>query len=180
VGQSETAVHSMTDFFLLLQIAGAGDELQGIKRGIMEMADLIAVNKADGTNIEKAQLAKAQYQSALRLFPKPASGWEPQAITCSAINNTGIAEIWDIIMKYKQFTHHNRYFENRRYNQSKYWMNETIQNRLISHFYHHPEIERLLPEYEKKVLEDRITSFAAARTLLHKYFASPFHSLNNK
>ncbi len=170
VGQSETAVHSMTDFFLLIQIAGAGDELQGIKRGIMEMADLITVNKADGSNIEKAQLAQAQYKSALRLFPKTVSGWEPQVTTCSAINKMGIDEIWDVILQYEQLTRDNGYFDDRRHNQAKYWMNETIRNSLIDHFYHHPVISAILPEYEARVLNDKITSFAAARALLDEYF----------
>ena len=170
VGQSETAVHSMTDFFLLIQIAGAGDELQGIKRGIMEMADLIAVNKADGNNFEKAQLAQTQYQSALRLFPKSPSGWEPQATICSAITRFGIGKIWDTVMQYGQLTKSNGFFERRRHQQSKYWMTETIHNSLIRHFYRHPAIETLLPEYERKVTDDQISSFAAARTMLNKYF----------
>ena len=170
VGQSETAVHSMTDFFLLIQIAGAGDELQGIKRGIMEMADLITVNKADGNNIEKAGLAKAQYQSALRLFPKPASGWEPKATTCSSINGTGIDQIWETILQYEQLTRNNGYFEDRRHNQAQYWMNETIRSSLINRFYRHPTIEPLLSEYEVRVLENKITPFAAARSLLDEYF----------
>ena len=170
VGQSETAVHSMTDFFLLLQIAGAGDELQGIKRGIMEMADLITVNKADSGNMEKAQLAQAQYQSALRLFPKPASGWEPQATICSAITHLGIDAIWNSILQYKQLTVNNGYFDHRRKQQAKYWMNETIRNSLVRHFYNHPDIETILPEYEMKIAEDQMSSFAAARVLLEKYF----------
>ncbi|MDR1865033.1 MAG: methylmalonyl Co-A mutase-associated GTPase MeaB [Bacteroidales bacterium] len=172
VGQSETAVHSMTDFFLLIQIAGAGDELQGIKRGIMEMADLIAVNKADGNNIEKARLAQAQYQSALRLFPKPASGWEPQATTCSSVTSEGVGKIWELILQYEQLTRNNGYFENRRNRQAQYWMNETIRNSLITHFYAHPSIEKLLPAYEEKVLSDRTSSFAAARALLEEYFSN--------
>jgi len=170
VGQSETAVHSMTDFFLLLQIAGAGDELQGIKRGIMEMADLIAVNKADGDNLKNAQLAQTQYQSALRLFPKSASGWEPKATICSAITRFGIDTIWNSVQQYKQLTEHNEYFQHRRKQQAKYWMNETIRNSLIRHFYNNPEIEALLPEYELKIAEDQMSSFAAARMLLDKYF----------
>ena len=170
VGQSETAVHSMTDFFLLIQIAGAGDELQGIKRGIMEMADLITVNKADGGNLEKAQLAQAQYQNALHLFPKPVSGWKPQATICSALTQMGIDAIWDIIQQYEHLTKNNGYFDKRRQQQAKYWMNETIRNSLISQFYNNPEIEKLLPEYEQKVIEDKISSFAAARVLLNRYF----------
>ncbi|MDR0814563.1 MAG: methylmalonyl Co-A mutase-associated GTPase MeaB [Bacteroidales bacterium] len=171
VGQSETAVHSMTDFFLLIQIAGAGDELQGIKRGIMEMADLIAVNKADGNNLEKAQLAKTQYQSALHLFPKPLSGWTPQATVCSSINNTGIEDIWNTILEYEAATRQNGFFTTRRLQQSQYWMRETIQTTLINRFYTHPAIEKSLPLYEEKVLNDQMSSFAAAYALLDEYFA---------
>jgi LAO/AO transport system kinase len=170
VGQSETAVHSMTDFFLLLQIAGAGDELQGIKRGIMEMADLITVNKADGSNLEKAQLAQAQYQSALRLFPKPVSGWAPQATVCSAMTRLGIDKIWDIVQQYQQLAKGNGYFEQRRQQQARYWMNETIRSSLVRHFYNNPDIEALLPEYERNITEGRMSSFAAARALLNEYF----------
>ena len=170
VGQSETAVHSMTDFFLLIQITGAGDELQGIKRGIMEMADMIAVNKADGNNVEKAKFAQAQYQSALRLFPKQASGWEPKATTCSSIMRIGMDTIWDTVKKYEQLTKDNGYFDKRRRQQSKYWMNETIRNKLVNHFYNNPEIEKLLPEYEQKITDDKMSSFAAAQALLQKYF----------
>ena len=170
VGQSETAVHSMTDFFLLLQIAGAGDELQGIKRGVMEMADLIAVNKADGSNMEKAQLAQAQYMSALRLFSKSASGWEPQTTVCSAITRLGIDTVWEMIQQYEQLTKDNGYFEQRRQQQAKFWMHETIRNSLIHHFYHHHEIEALLSDYEQKIAENQMSSFSAAQTLLSKYF----------
>jgi len=126
VGQSETAVHSMVDFFLLLMLAGAGDELQGIKRGIMEMADAIAINKADGNNIEKAGLAKIQYQNALHLFPPTPSGWDPKVLTCSAHEKTGIEELWAIISGYLAMTKENNYFQHRRNEQAKYWMYETI------------------------------------------------------
>ena len=160
----------MTDFFLLIQIAGAGDELQGIKRGIMEMADLIAVNKADGNNIDIAQLVQAQYQSALQLFPKPLSGWTPQATICSSITRFGIDKIWDTVLQYEQLIKNNGFFERRRHQQSKYWMTETIHNSLIRHFYNHPVIEDLLPEYEQKVLDEQMSSFAAARALLNEYF----------
>ena len=170
VGQSETAVQSMSDFFLLLQIAGAGDELQGIKRGIMEMADLIAVNKADGSNLENAKLAKTQYQSALHLFPKTVSGWQPQATICSAITRFGIDTIWDIMQQYKKMTSDNGYFDKRRRQQAKYWMNETIRNSLIGHFYNNSRIEALLPEYEQKITDAQMSSFAAAQFLLNEYF----------
>ena len=175
VGQSETAVHSMTDFFLLIQISGAGDELQGIKRGVMEMADLITVNKADGSNFEKAQLAQAQYQSALHLFPKPPSGWEPKATISSAITQIGIDTIWETVKQYEKLTKENGYFFKRRRQQAKYWMNETIRNSLVSHFYHNPEIETLLPLYEQKILDDKMSSFAAAKALLNEYFKTKYY-----
>ena len=170
VGQSETVVHSMTDFFLLIQVPDAGDGLQGIKRGVMEMADLIAVNKADSGNQKKAQLAEAKYMSALKMFPKPASGWEPQVITCSAKNQWGIDTIWDCIEQYEELTKSNRYFYQRRQQQAKYWMNETIRNSIVHKFYHHPEIEALLPEYEQKIAENQMSSYAAAQALLDKFF----------
>ena len=162
VGQSETAVHSMTDFFLLLMLAGAGDELQGIKRGIMEMADAIAINKADGNNVEKAGMAKSQYSNALHLFPRKESGWDPKVSTCSALQNSGIKEIWDTIEKYKMLTQGNDYFFNKRNEQSAYWMHETIEEQLKNNFYRHPEIKEIVKEMELKVLNNKISSFVAA------------------
>ncbi|WP_298616757.1 methylmalonyl Co-A mutase-associated GTPase MeaB [uncultured Odoribacter sp.] len=170
VGQSETAVHSMVDFFLLIQIAGAGDELQGIKRGIMEMADGIIINKADGNNINKAQLAKAQLQSALHLFPPHESGIEPQVLTCSAYEKTGIKEIWDNILNYCSTTQQNRYFDRRRREQSKYWMYETINEQLKNRFYNSQKEN--LKIAEEKVLKNEMSSFTAAFELLKKYFSS--------
>lgn len=170
VGQSETAVHSMVDLFLLLQISGAGDELQGIKRGIMEMADVVAITKADGTNINKAQLAKAHYINALQLFPMPASGWRPKVFTTSATEGTGLMELWGSIEDFIKFTKNNKYFENNRANQAKYWMYETINARLKDNFFQSPTIEPLLAVYEKSVLENKLSSFAAATELLDKYF----------
>ena len=120
VGQSETAVHSMVDFFLLIQLAGTGDELQGIKRGIMEMADGIIINKADGNNIEKAKLAANQFRNALHLFPAPESGWTPQVLTYSGFYNIGVKEVWDMVYNYIDFVKNNGYFEYRRNEQSKY------------------------------------------------------------
>lgn len=169
VGQSEIAVHSMVDFFLLLQLAGAGDELQGIKRGIMEMADGIAINKSDGNNIDKARIAKTQYQSALRLFPPAESGWSPEVIPCSAIEKTGIDEIWDMVLRYVKAVKDNRYFEHHRHHQSKYWMFETINEQLRNSFYHNPQIAHWIKEVEKKVLANEISSFAAAKLLLDKH-----------
>jgi len=171
VGQSETAVHSMVDFFLLLMLAGAGDELQGIKRGIMEMADAIAINKADGDNLKRASLAKNEYQNALHLFPATESGWIPQVLTCSAINNLGIADIWNMIMDYKAITIKSKYFEKRRRGQATYWMHETINEALKEHFYTHPKVEEQMADYEKKVLDGNMSSFIAARDLLIDYYS---------
>ena len=170
VGQSETAVHSMVDFFLLIQISGAGDELQGIKRGIMEMADGIVVNKADGNNIEKANLAAAQYRNALQLFPKPASGWNPKVLTYSGYYQTGITEIWNMIDEYIAFTKSSGYFDSRRNSQAKYWMYESINEQLKNHFYQSPKIKKELSTKESQVLCSEVSSFEAARQLLEKYF----------
>jgi LAO/AO transport system kinase len=170
VGQSETAVHSMTDFFLLLMLAGAGDELQGIKRGIMEMADAIAINKADGNNAEKAGLAKSQYENALHLFPLKDSEWAPKVFTCSALKNTGIFEIWDAIELFVTQTKSNGYFVRHRNEQSKYWMMETINEQLKGRFYNDPHVRKVLNEYEQKVLNAEISSFAAAHEILSQYF----------
>ena len=170
VGQSETAVHSMTDFFLLLMLAGAGDELQGIKRGIMEMADTIAINKADGNNIEKAQLARIQYNNAIHLFPKKESGWDPIVLACSASQKTGISEIWDIIEKYKELTIQNGYFKIKRTQQATYWMHETIQEQLKRNFYNDHDIKLKIKDLENLVLEDKLSSFVAAGRLLEMYW----------
>jgi LAO/AO transport system kinase len=171
VGQSETAVHSMVDFFLLIQLAGTGDELQGIKRGIMEMADGIIINKADGNNIEKAKLAATQFRNALQLFPLPDSGWRPEVLTYSGFYNIGIAEIWDMISRYISFVKDSGYFEHRRNEQSKYWMYETINEQLKNSFYHNRTIENMLAEKETAVLDGKLTSFVAAKHLLDEYFA---------
>ena len=171
VGQSETAVHSMVDFFLLLKISGAGDELQGIKRGIMEMADTIVINKADGDNIAKAKLAKTEFNRALHLFPAKSSGWIPKVTTCSAYEQTGIDAIWEIISEYFELVKSNHYFEEKRQNQNQFWMMETINEQLKSHFYNHPNIIQLLEENKKAVQNNEISPFAAAMHLLEHYFS---------
>lgn len=170
VGQSETAVHSMVDFFLLLKISGAGDELQGIKRGIMEMADAIVINKADGDMIRKANLAKVEFGRALHLFPAKKSGWIPTAATCSAITQEGIPEVWETISKFVALTKGNHYFFEKRKEQNQYWMLETINEQLKSHFYQHPAIQNLLEANKKAVQNDEISPFAAAQLLLETYF----------
>ncbi len=170
VGQSETAVHSMVDLFMMLQISGAGDELQGIKRGIMEMADLMVITKADGENIHKAELAKTQYQNALRLFPVSESGWRPNVCTCSSVTRAGLEEVWKGVEEYLDHTQANGYFIHNRNRQNKYWMYETIHEALRANFYHDPAVEARIGEYEQRVLDDRISSFIAAKDLLEVYF----------
>lgn len=170
VGQSETSVHSMVDFFLLLMLSGAGDELQGIKRGIMEMADALAINKADGENVKKAQLAKTQYSNAMHLFPPTASGWKPQVLTCSAYYHEGVKEIWQMILNYVSFTRDNGYFSDRRKAQSKYWMYESLNTALKNNFYQLEGMTNNIREQEFKVLNDEMSSFKAARELMDIYF----------
>lgn len=160
----------MVDFFLLLMLAGAGDELQGIKRGIMEMADLIAITKADGPNKLSAENARVSFQNALHLFPKKSSGWIPQVHICSALNNTGISELWGIISKYIAFTRQSGYFEAFRKEQAVLRMHNTILEYLNNSFYNHKEVKSLVPEIERQLNEGNITSYKAALKLLDKYF----------
>jgi len=169
VGQSETAVHSMSDFFLLLMLSGAGDELQGIKRGIMEMSDLIAITKADGSNIEKATLAKALYTNALHLFPPTESGWVPTALTSSTVTKEGLKEILDKIMAYFELTEANGYYLHKRKEQARFWMYETINEALKNRFFENVEIQTKLKEYEELVTDGRMGSFTAAAELMKIY-----------
>lgn len=169
VGQSETAVHSMSDFFLLLMLSGAGDDLQGIKRGIMEMSDLIAITKADGTNVEKASMAKALYANALHLFPPTESTWIPTAVTSSAVTKEGLPEILQKIEEYFALVKGNGYYEHRRRQQAEYWMYESINETLKNNFYENPIIEAKLPEYEAAVLSGKMESFMAAGELMKLY-----------
>ncbi|MEI6694921.1 MAG: methylmalonyl Co-A mutase-associated GTPase MeaB [Bacteroidota bacterium] len=170
VGQSETTVAAMVDFFLLLMLANAGDELQGIKRGIIEMADAIAINKADGENIKMATLAKAQYKNALHLFPPTDSGWIPEVATCSAYTREGIDYIWNIISDYQLFTKGNGYFNLKRQQQAKRIMFETVNENVKDHFYGNKTVEALIPELQQAILEDKISSYVAAQQLLDAYF----------
>ncbi|MEI8204787.1 MAG: methylmalonyl Co-A mutase-associated GTPase MeaB [Bacteroidota bacterium] len=170
VGQSETVVHSMVDFFLLLMLAGAGDELQGIKRGIMEMADAIAINKADGDNIRNAQRAKTEYSNALRLFPPTLSGWKPVVETCSSRTMQGIDDIWNLIIENHHMLQQNGFFAQQRLNQQKHLMYETIHQALKDHFYNDETVAQQLHLFEKKVVESNISSYVAAQQLLDEYF----------
>ena len=175
VGQSETAVHSMVDMFMLLQISGAGDELQGIKRGIMEMADMMVITKADGENLHKAELARAQFQSALHLFPMPDSGWRPKVYTCSAVAQTGLEEVWKGVEEYLDHIHANGYFRTNRNRQNKYWMYESINDALKESFYRDPAVAGQIADIERRVLDAELSSFIAAKKLLDIYFDDKRH-----
>lgn len=169
VGQSETAVHSMVDFFLLLKISGAGDELQGIKRGIMEMADAIVINKADGDNIKKSKMAQVEFNRALHLFPLKKSGWMPKVTTCSAITNEGISDVWGIITDYMYHSKTTNGIHEKRAEQNQYWMMETIDDLLKNHFYSNSDISNLVTTNKKAVQNNEISPFAAAQELFKKY-----------
>ncbi len=170
VGQSETAVHSMVDFFLLLMLAGAGDELQGIKRGIIEMADAIVINKADGNNISMANLAKAQYSNALHLFPPSGSGWIPMVETCSSRTKEGIPLVWDLISQYQAMTTKSGYFHQKRMEQNRQVLYETIEETLKSRFFSHKEIHHMLMKLEEEIMAQKINPYMAANQLIRRYF----------
>ena len=166
VGQSETAVHSMVDFFLLLKLSGAGDQLQGIKRGIMEMADCIAINKADGDNEKAAKLAKVEFARALHLYPAKASGWQPQVLTCSATHNKGIADIFSIIENYFETVKANGLFLENRKQQSKFWLLQTIEDRLKSEFFQKASVKAELQTQLELIDDGKTTAFLAADKIL--------------
>ncbi len=170
VGQSETAVRSMVDFFLLLMLTGTGDEIQGIKRGIIEMADAIAITKADGGNKISAENSRVMFQNALTLFPGTQSGWKPLALTCSAQQDTGISEIWKIIEDYVWYTKKTGYFEDLRKKQAVIRMHDMVSEYLNASFYNHEEVKSLIPELEMELFKGTITSYKAALSLLNKYF----------
>ena len=166
VGQSETAVHSMVDFFLLLMLSGAGDELQGIKRGIMEMADTITITKADGDNTNRSKAAVGDYKRAIHLFPPTQSGWIPKVLTCSALQNEGIQELWECVASFVNHSKTNNFFDNNRKDQAQFWLHESIQEQLGQRFYHNPKIKSELQEMEKQVVAGSISPFTAANKLI--------------
>jgi len=170
VGQSEIAVHSMVDFFLLLMIGGAGDELQGIKRGIMEMADAIVINKADGDNLKRVNVAMAELRSALHYFPPTESGWQPVCEACSSITRNGISNVAEIISQYVNLTKENGYFTLRRLQQSKQIMKSVIDDTLHSHFYQQPAIKQLMQTLERELKNEKLSPYIAAQKLLELYF----------
>ena len=166
VGQSETAVHSMVDFFLLLKLAGAGDELQGIKRGIIEMADLIVINKADNENIKQAKLAKTEFEKALHLYPAKDNGWQPKVILCSALYHEGIEDVYSIINSYFNLANENGSFQVKRNEQNNFWLLETIDRQLKNDFYSKKEIKEALKQFKSDVKNHKTTPFKAAKELL--------------
>ncbi|GAA3999888.1 methylmalonyl Co-A mutase-associated GTPase MeaB [Hymenobacter fastidiosus] len=166
VGQSETAVHGMVDFFLLLMLAGAGDELQGIKKGIMEMADAVTITKADGGNETAARLARREYQNALHLFPLAPSGWSPQVTVSSAVTGQGVPEVWQVVEQYCQQTRSSGYFGQRRQEQNLHWLHETIRQALETRFFARPDVARQLAAVQQQVKEGTKSAFGAAEELL--------------
>ena len=166
VGQNEISVSEMVDIFLLLKISGAGDELQGIKRGIIEMADAIIINKADGDNIEKSNKAMAEFSMALKLYPIKKSKWVPKVLTCSSINNSGIEPIWKLVLKYISNTKENKFFYENRKRQNKYWLLQTINDKLQSDFFSNDKIKKELENQYSLLDQNKTTPFAAADVLL--------------
>ena len=169
VGQTETAVRGMVDFFLLVTLAGAGDELQGIKRGVMELADAVVVNKADGPNVKAGEKARSEIESALHLFHPAASGWTPRALTCSAQTGNGVRELWDLIEQHAALTHGNGWHSAARAEQQRHWMRQLIEQGLRSHFESNTLVRERMNALEREVVEGKTTAFHAAKTLLYAY-----------
>jgi len=169
VGQSETAVHGMTDFFLLLMLAGAGDELQGIKKGIMEMADMVVINKADGDNVRMSEMARLQYQNALHIFPLAESGWSPVVSTASAIKGIGIGNVWDEVLNFKKLVDDNGYFIKNRNHQQIQWMYNNINEELKNLFYGSKNIKEHLSNLEKDIVAAKISPVKAAEIMIQEF-----------
>ncbi|MCM5664411.1 methylmalonyl Co-A mutase-associated GTPase MeaB [Galbibacter mesophilus] len=165
VGQSETAVHSMVDFFLLLKLAGAGDELQGIKRGIIELADAIVINKADGDNVKNAEKAKTQFKKALHLYPPKQNGWEPKVLLASALEQRGIEKTWKLIENYISEVKATNHFSAKRIQQNKFWLHQTIEDLLKSNFYQNEKVQSAIDEQIAAIERNETTPFAAAQYL---------------
>lgn len=173
VGQNEVTVRSMVDFFLLLKIAGAGDELQGIKKGVVELADAVLINKADGDNLLPARLAEEEFKRALSYLKSPTRGWKPKAMTCSALNNQGIEEIWELIWKFKAQTEQNGVFAERRQKQMLTWLHDLLTEYALNVFYNNSKVKEFLPEIEKAVLKGELPSTFAAGKLIEIFENTP-------
>jgi LAO/AO transport system kinase len=169
VGQSEIAVHGMTDLFLLLLLPGAGDELQGIKRGIVEMADLLAVTKADGDRLALANQARAHYLNAVRLLPPKPGGWTPRVVTCSAVENKGITELWEVVTAYRRQTEASGFFAENRRRQALHWFNEALRQGLEAAFYGHRAVQAALQSRQAAVLNGEVSPFVAAEEVLKEF-----------
>ncbi|PID28340.1 MAG: methylmalonyl Co-A mutase-associated GTPase MeaB [Candidatus Cloacimonadota bacterium] len=169
VGQSEVTVRSMVDFFLLLKISGAGDELQGIKKGVIELADSILINKADGANKIYAETAREEFDRALHYLKPATCGWTPHAYTCSALHKTGLKEIWEVIKKFIAMTKENKTFELRRREQVMEWVDSMVKDYLYSGFYNNPEIIKHFPLIKKHVEDGIVPPTKAVRTLIDIY-----------
>jgi len=166
VGQSEVAVASMVDFFLVLMIAGAGDELQGIKKGVLELADAITVNKADGDNIDRAKMARQQYSTAMHLLSPPSPDWSTPVMMCSSLNGTGLAEIWDMVLKHRKIMEEKGELERKRHEQSRLWMWALVKEGMEEWFYKNAQVVNLLPLIEKEVVSGKITATSGAARIL--------------
>lgn len=169
VGQSETQVHSMVDFFVLLMLAGAGDELQGIKRGIMEMADLLVVTKADGENINAAKVAQRSYQSALHLFPHPENNWLPKVELCSSFNEKDIKNIVDVSLTYFQKMHHQNLITLHRKKQDLYWFNESLQQLVLANFFAENIVKVEMEKVKERIKNGEISSFEGAENVYNLF-----------
>ncbi len=172
VGQSETTVKGMVDFFLLLMLSGAGDELQGIKKGIMEMADAIAITKADGDNKAKCERAQREYKNALHLFPPSESGWYPTVLTCSALQKEGLVKVWEEIEKFVSHMKEKELFYRNRQFQNVEWMHDIIVYSLKQHFYSNSSINESVSSLELEIKNRQIPAITAARKLLKMYYNS--------
>ena len=169
VGQSETVVHSMVDFFLLLQLAGAGDELQGIKRGIMEMADAVVINKADGSNRKTALEARSAFANALQLYPPKENGWKVAVLSCSSLENKGVDEVWQLIEKYFETYIQSSYLIEKRQEQNAYWFRQSVESNLADDFYSHPIVKKQFPLFLDKVRRQELSPFRAASLLMEAF-----------
>ncbi len=172
VGQNEITVRSMVDFFLLILLPGSGDELQGIKKGVVELADLIVINKADGDYKERASITQAAYTSALRLLESPTEGIKPKVMTSSAINHIGIENVWSYINEFMIHIKNTKIFEKRRNEQMLYWVNSMLEEAILINFFNNPKIKELKKELDTKVLNAQITPSNAVFALLEEYFGN--------
>ena len=169
VGQSEVAVNAMVDAFLLLMLPNAGDELQGIKKGIMEMADLVVINKADGPFLPKARAAKAVFSQALRLFPPGPSGWRPPVLLCSSLEEEGIDDLWDQLLKYQEIQQEGSWWEKQREDQALQWMEDTLRYRLLDAFFEDPKVAEALPGLKEEVRQHKRSPIEAAEELIRRW-----------